>query len=446
MRIQSSPTANSMAILLWGAALLAGCGSSTEVSGDDAKNARGSEWVESSHGKVDPDTSKAFPASRRNLTIALPDSAWTAIVDHLKQACGATTGCSGSILDGFPDVSAWHAADLYADGQKWASVGLRLPSNGEVADAWDAGGYRFPFRITTDKWEKEVPSIKNQRFYGFQKLSLNNLAGDSSGVKHQIAGALYRSRGVPAYRSSLVSLKLAHGRDTLDLGLYSLREMIDGPMLKRWFTGNDGNLYEPNSTLSSFLPADFSDGDNDGTYTDAKLFVLALNAANRTTDRKTWRDNLAASFDVDGFLSWLAVSTAVGDKGSYGSEADNYALYADAGKLHWMALDIDDAFPSGNGLSKGVWHTGAAGTWPLIADLLADSAYCEAYKAKLAPLVAASGPLAAANLTATIDAVAAGSLAGLDPTARTAKLLTFAEQRAGVVDTSLSHHACTNGN
>jgi spore coat protein H len=444
MRISSLRFVTPLGILAASVLLLGGCGSSTEVDDEDSNSDRGSEWVESSHGKVDPDTAKAFPATRRNLTLAIPETTWTAMIAHLSEACGGTTACSGTVLDGFPNVSEWHMADLYADGQKWASVGLKLPSNGDLADAWTAGAKRFPFRITMDKWETAVPSIENQRFYGFQKLSLNNLEDDSSGIKHQIAGVLYRSQGVPAFRSTLVSLKLAHGEDTLDLGLYSMREMLDGPMLNRWFTGNDGNLYEPTSTLATFLAADFAEGDNDGTYSDAKLFVMSLNAANRTLDRAAWRTNLAASFDIDGFLSWLAISTAVGDKGSYGSEAENYALYADGGKLHWMALDIDDAFPSGAGLTRGVWHAGSTGTWPLIANVLADSVYCESYKAKLRGLV--SGPVSTTNLKATIQSIADASLAGLsDATQRTTKLSTFADQRAGVVDTSISNHACPYG-
>jgi hypothetical protein len=64
-----------------------------------------------------------------------------------------------------------------------------------------------------------------------------------------------------------VNLRIAHGtgsRDTADVGVYSLREMIDGPMLKRWFSGSDGNLYEPSSLLgANYSTADFGGGDND---------------------------------------------------------------------------------------------------------------------------------------------------------------------------------------
>lgn len=434
--------------LLLAAGLLCCCGSSTEAEEKGPTTvARGSEWVESSHGKVAPDTASAFPASRRTLTISVSDATWNSMVASLAEACGgsgASSTCTGSSLDDFDSVSAWRTADLLADGQKWSSVGIKLPSNGDLADAWKADSRRFPFRITMDKWEKEIPSIDNQRFYGFQKLSLENLEGDSTGLRHQVAGSMYRAQGVPALRSTLVSLKLTHGSTTIDLGLYFLREMIDGPMLSRWFSGNDGNLYEPASTLASFAKTDFDEGGNDGTFADAIAFVGALNASNRTTAPDAWRTALGQTFDVDGFVSWLAVSTVLGDEGSYGKDAENYALYADGGKLRWMALAADKTF---KGTSRGVWHVGASPTWPLIANVLADSVLCESYKAKVGALVASTGPMSPANLAAVINSAASPSLSGLgDAASRPAKLLAFASARKGVVDTSLANHACPSRN
>jgi len=408
---------------------------------------RGPEWVESSHAKLPPDTARAFPAARRDLLLSIDDATWNSMLASLAQACGpsATSNCTGSSLDKYDSVSAWRVADLRADGQKWATVGVRMVSNGDLADAWKAGNHRFPLRITMDKWEKEFPTIDNQRFYGFQKLSLSNLSGDSTGLRHQVASIAYRSQGVPAYRSSLVSLRLAHGADTLDLGLYSLREAIDGPMLSRWFSTDSGNLYEPSSSLAAFNQTEFVEGDNDGSFSDVRGFVQALNASNRTTAPAEWRTTLAATFDVDGFLDWLAVSTILGDHGSYGSDTGNYALYADGGKLHWMALALDQTLPTGSGLTRGIWHTGS--TWPLIADLLADPVLCESYKTKVRAMTTGTGALTSTKIAELFATTAAASLSGLsDATARREKLLLFANGRQGVVDTSLANHTCPTGN
>lgn len=445
--------------MLLGVVVLWGCGSSTESDDtpQDPPVARGSEWVESSHGKLDvPDTTGAFPTlARRKMVISFSHQTWDTILANLKTACGetgASATCTGSGLDAFEAVSAWHEADLVTDGQRWATVGIRLPSNSDVANAWKASQTRprFPFRVTMDKWEKEHPTIDNQRFYGFQKLTLSNLDGDSTLLRHQVASAVYRSKGVPTYRGTIVSLFVAHGpgiNDTIDMGVYSLREAIDGPMLKRWFSGSDGNLYEPVSMLgAAYSTSEFAEGQNDKTYTDVIAFMGALHASNRTTDREAWRTALNRTFNVGGFLDWLAISTVLGDDGSYGFDDENYALYADQGKLHWMALDLDNTFPlknDGSGISRGVWHADeiAAGA-SLIKHVLEDSILCASYKSKVAAY--AESELAGGGVTARATALASQLLPGADPkfVAFAEKLKAYGGLRKPYIDTSLANNAC----
>lgn len=448
--------------LLLGAVVLWGCGSSTESDDktQDPPVVRGSEWVESSHGKLDvPDTTGAFPTlARRKMVISFSQQTWDTILANLKTACGetgASATCTGSGLDAFDAVSAWHEADIVTDGQRWATVGIRLPSNSDVANAWKASqsSPRFPFRITMDKWEKEHPTVDNQRFYGFQKLSLSNLSGDSSLLRHQVASAVYRSKGVPAYRSTIVSLFVAHGsgiNDTINMGVYSLREAIDGPMLKRWFSGADGNLYEPVSKLgSNYTTAEFSEGQNDKTYTDVIAFMGALHGANRTTDPAAWRASLERTFDVGGFLNWLAISAILGDNGGYGFDDENYALYADQGKLHWMSLDLDNTLPvkssasPGKGIYRSIWHADeiTAGA-SLIKHVLEDSVLCESYKTKVAGYAASE--LAGGGVTARVTALASQLLPGTDASVASyvEKLKAYAEVRKTTVDSSLANNAC----
>ncbi len=434
--------------LLAAASLFWSCGSSTDVEKEEEPGiVRGPEWVESTHGNVPADTLAAFPqARRRTLVLSMPDTAWTGMLESMHQACGSGTAisvnCTGAGLDAFPDVSAWHEGDLLADGQRWASIGFRLRSNGELADAWKAGTRRFPFRITMDKWEDLRPTIKNQRFHGFQKLSLLSLADDSTLLRHHAASTLYRAAGVPVLRGTLVDFRLAHGSDTIDMGVYALREAVDEPFLGRWFSAKTGNWYEPSSILSSYVAAEFTEGDNDGTRTDVQVFFGALNDSRRTTDPAAWRASMRSAFNVAGFLKWLAVSTAMVDRGSYGYKAENYGLYADQGKLHWVALNADETFPTGNGIYRDVWHTDAATSWPLINKVLADSAFCAEYVANTRSLVASTGPLAPSNLEASLR-VSGQILTGLpDAEARIQRLLGFVQARAGVVDSSLSAHPC----
>lgn len=387
------------------------------------------------------------------MILSFSDTAWKSIGDALTAACGAdgsSGSCTGSGLDLFPNVSEWHKADIVIGGATWKNVGIRLRSNSQLAAAWKARTFAFPFRITMDKWEDEFPTIKNQRFYGFQKLSLVSLADDSTLLRHQVASAAYRAKGVPAFRSTIVSVRIAHGTgrdDTIDAGCYSMREMLDGPMFKRWFSASGGNLYEPASFLGA---ADLSNttafgGEGVKDYSDIKAFMAALHSSDRTSDASTWRKNLVATFDVDGFIRWLAISTVLGDRGGYGYENGNYALYADQGKLHWMALDLDDALPSAakspKAYYRGVWHTeevanGAA----LISYLLADPSYCEQYKTLLADYAASE--LSGGALPARVAALASQLLPSGSAAADEIKTSAYAATRKATIDSSLAAHAC----
>ncbi|HNY32161.1 MAG TPA: CotH kinase family protein [Fibrobacteria bacterium] len=427
-------------LLFWG------CGESTNVPEEEKTSKpdvdRGSEWVESSHGERPSDTTGAFPPAIRSMVIAMPDSTWTNMTQALHKVCGAMGGngvCTGSQLDASPAVSAWRKGNLLADGQVWASVGFRFRSNSDLAETWTKGTNRYPFRLTMDKWEDDVPSIKNQRFYGFKKLTLTSLAGDSSALRHQVASAIYRSQGVPALQGAVVDLKLARGSDTLDLGLYALREVPDGPILSRWFADGSGNQYEPSSTLGTYVKGEFSEGENDGSHTDVIAFLAALNSNERTTNPDAWRNSLRKVFDVDGFVRWMAVSQALGDNGSYGRESGNYGLYGLKGTVHWMALDLDKTFPAGGSRTRGVWYPGTAGSWPLVEKILADSTLCEEYSRQLRAMVT-TGDGSTERLGAFIRRFANSTNPAAEP--RLASLFDFAAKRPGVVDSSLAAHPC----
>lgn len=429
-------------ILLFALAGFLGCSSSPVESSGDPAVARGSEWVESSHGKVAPDTAKAFADTLRAVTIELSAVDWTQMVDAVATACGAvgtaTTTCTGGKLDSLPVFSRWFSAEIVADGQRWSHVGFRLNGNSDLVKAWQSGRARFPFKLTMDKLEDSFPSIKNQRFYGFKKLEMENLQSDPSLVRHRVGSSVMRAFGVPAPFDQLVRLTLAHGSGSEDLGIYSLREVLDKPILDRWFGDHSGNLYVPSSSFKTFDPSDFEeDGVTDDS--DVRALVSALNASSRTSSPATWRQGLSATFDASAFLRWLAVTTALRTGGVYGSKAEGYGLYDQAGRMRWISKGMDGAFGSH---SPGVWHPEAGENWPMVSFLLADPSWCAEYASDLKSLAASGGLVASATLQARINSKAAvvRSVAGVD--AATATMLDFAAIRAGEIDTSIRNHPC----
>jgi spore coat protein H len=420
-------------------AVLVGCGGpGDDVPPVDASAARGPEWDEPSHGNVAPDADAAFPAQARTVRVTMTEEAWTTVRAQMEEYCnafgsgmGRCTGGDGP-LDMVPDeAQAWVPVTLEADGHTWRHVGLRLKGNSSLTSAWGSGSYALPFRLTMDKFEADEPSIDDQRFYGFQKLALSNNSRDASGVRELLAGAVFEDAGVPVSRSSPAQVTLVIGDQVVSEALYTLVEIPDEPLLTRVFGDDDGALYKPESTLASYVADEFADDDVDD-YGPAEGFIAALTDELRTSDPGAWRLELETRFDVDGFLRYLAVNTALLNWDAYGQMAHNYYLYDFDGQLQWIAWDLGLSFSAagggpgggpGGGLSTtSIWYESTDATWPLIRYLLDDPIYCQAYADTTAELL--DGALSAtvleghlASAEAAVTGYATGEL-GVDLAAR----------------------------
>ena len=60
-----------------------------------------------------------------------------------------------------------------SEGKTWWYVGIRFKGNSSLMSTWSSGIYKLPppTRIST-RWEDDHPEIADQRFFGFEKLSL----------------------------------------------------------------------------------------------------------------------------------------------------------------------------------------------------------------------------------------------------------------------------------
>lgn len=429
-------------VLLGAMAGLSGCSSTSEVVATASEH--GSEWVESSHGNVASDTAQAFPDTVRTLTVELSASDWASLASSLTLRCGAfgsgSSSCTGSSFDAV-DASGWLDATVRTDGQTWLHVGMKLRGNSELVKAWEDSSLALPFKFSMDKWEDSFSTIKNQRFYGFQKLQLTSLRSDSSGLRERLAGAMLRQVGVPAPYSAPVRVILVLGTQRVDAGLYSMAEAVDGPLLKRSFGESTGNLYEPSSSFQLFNSSDFEGDDNDGTYSDVKNLYFALHAATRTTAPAQWRSDLKSVFDVDGFLKWLAVNTAIRNTESYGTDANGYFLYNKAGVLEWGAEGLVKTFKPATALNASVWHPAAGELWPVISYVLADSLWCHQYKSTLTGLrttilTPSNLQALAAKYSGSVTASQSSASAGI------ASLTLTWTDRLTQIDTSLAAHTC----
>lgn len=342
-------------------------------------------------------------------------------------------------------------ATLAYDGREWPHIGVRYKGNSSLM-AGSGLRSKLPFRLDFDKYEKEFPETRDQRFYGFGALTFSSNVGDDSQLREVLATEILRDRGIAAARAAFSRVFVDVGGGPEYWGLYSMIEdPSDGGMLTAQFGGGGGNLYKPEGPGADWTVFDrrgFVKKTNvkNPDYADVAAAVEALHAS--TDNRAAWRAGLEATFDVDLFLRWLATNTLIDNWDAYGVMAHNYYLYADPGaqgRLRWIPWDHNFAFGAapafgGRGFPGGergsgvppalrggpgapprmpfggggdVLHNNASESWPLIQRLLADEVYAARYRTFLrSSMEGLSAEAAFAARARELHALVAASVVG----------------------------------
>ena len=202
------------------------------------------------------------------------------------------------------------------DDVTFHNVGLRLKGNSSLVNSWRSGVEKLPFRLNFDELEDPYPEIRDQTFFGFPNLNLTNNSQDASFLRAKVVGDLFLESGVSAARTAFVRVFLDRGEGTNYLGLYTLVEVPDAPMLVAQFGSSDGNLYKPAGTgarWTIFDPESFPKKTNerDEDWTDIEDAIEVLHESRASPE--VWRTRLEARFGVASFLRWLALNTIIGN-------------------------------------------------------------------------------------------------------------------------------------
>jgi spore coat protein H len=250
----------------------------------------------------------------------------------------------------------WVPVTVRHEGGVWTDVGMRYKGNSSLMSANMSQNGKVPFRLRFDRFEDEVPGTRNQRFYGFQRLTFSSNFTDDSQLHEVLATEVLRDRGVPAARAAFYRVMVDVGQGPEYWGLYTMIEdPADGAMLDAQFGSRTGHLYKPEGAGASWVRFDAGSfenrtGGNPDGAADVEAAIAALHAPR--DDAARWRQLLEATFDVDQFLRWLAVNTAIENWDTYGVFAHNYYLYGDPaqdGRLRWIPWDHNMAFGMGPG-------------------------------------------------------------------------------------------------
>jgi spore coat protein CotH len=293
-------------------------------------------------------------------------------------------------VDLIGDDPSYFPVTVQADDHTWCSVGMRWKGNATLSQSWNAGIGKLPFRLDFEHYEDEMPEVDNQRFYGFRELGFGNGQGDATLIRDVMASEILEDAGLPAAHNAFYRVTLDFGQGPVYMGLYTVVEDPSDAMMDRVFGDDSGNLYKPEgdcANFTCFAEDSFEKKSNAkaGDYSDVMAVQAALYADR--SDEAAWRAGLEATFDVDGFLHWLAVNAAIENWDANVAMAHNYYLYGDPaqdGRMTWIPWDHNLSLMDGFQGSSDPLLADVSADWPLIRFLLDDPIYSATYKEYLA--------------------------------------------------------------
>lgn len=348
------------------------------------------DWTTDTHSKdADPNFDEVFEDNAvKRIDIVISESNWQSMLTDMTSMYGTFGTGRGSFSDDDEDP-IFVPSEVFYNGIEWYKVGVRFKGNSSLASSWSSGVLKLSFKLDFDEFEDDYPQIKNQRFYGFKKLSLKNNYLDKSNLREKVAADVFRNAGLAVSNTAFYTVYVDNGDGPQYFGLYTLVEEVDDTVIDTQFTSGDGNLYKPDGDAASFASGTFDEdeyvkknNEDEADFTDVQSLLTILHDGSRTSDAATWRTNLETVLDTDVFLKYLAVNTIIQNWDTYGRMTHNYFLYnnPETSKLNWIPWDNNEALQTGN--MGGAYNLNFSGLssskWPLIGYLYQD----EVYKAK----------------------------------------------------------------
>ncbi|MFR9515253.1 MAG: CotH kinase family protein, partial [Rikenellaceae bacterium] len=358
------------------------------------------DWTEMTHSNaVDPNYDIVFAQGEvLRIDITISSSSWSAMWSDLSSniSSGGMAGMFGgnnmnSDLDFTP---IWVPCTVTFNETDWYEVGVRFKGNSSLSSTYSSGNKKLSMKLDFDQYEDDYPALKNQRFYGFKQLNLNNNYNDESLMREKVGADLFRQFGVAAAQTSFCAIYIDYGSGSQYFGIYTIVEEVDDSLIdnKDWFSDGSGNLYKPEDDAASFKSGTYDTSEfnlktntDAPNYSDVRALYDALHDSSRTSNNATWQAQLESVFNVDRFLKWLAANTVIQNWDTYGNMTHNYYIYTNPedGLITWIPWDNNEAFQDGNNSIEVDEMTRVSSSWPLISYLFDVAEYEEIYKGYL---------------------------------------------------------------
>jgi spore coat protein CotH len=227
------------------------------------------------------------------------------------EALNRVTGSSDPAQDIYVHAGFRYGAETLPD------IGLRIKGEASFRKL----DKKAPFKLKFDEF------VKNLSFRGLKRLTLNNMVEDPSFLAERMAYYFYRTAKLPAPRcnSAVVYVNNAF------YGVYANVEAEDKPFLRRWFTSDEGNLYEEGQ--KDFVPGAETAFDLETNETANDRSDLAnLIAVFQSTTPANFVSTLGAVLDIPHYFRFTAAEAAVNQWDMYSYTVfypNNFRIYHD---------------------------------------------------------------------------------------------------------------------
>lgn len=372
-----------------------------EVQEEIVDTADYADWTDTTHGSlVEPDYSIVFKQNEvLRFDIKISSDDWSTMQADLAANLSSSSGRPGgapTTLDSDYDP-VWVPCSFNYNDTEWYHVGIRYKGNSSLQSAYQSGNKKLSLKIDFDEFEKDYPTMNDQRFYGFRQLNLNNNYDDASLMREKVGADLFRQFGLVSAQTAFCVVYLDNGTGPQYYGVYAIVEEVDDTVLDDQFADGSGNLYKPDGDAATFANGTYDTDEfylktnlETADYTDVKSLYDVVNSSVRTSDIDTWKTNLEAVFDVDTYMKWLAANTVIQNWDTYGKMSHNYYLYnnPENNLLTWIPWDNNEALQAGKlGSALSLSLSEVSSSWPLIKYLIGVDEYKQSYESYLQEFV-----------------------------------------------------------
>jgi hypothetical protein len=238
------------------------------------------------------------------------------------------------------DNETYVIGSFACSGERVESVGIRYKGN----SSYKMGGPKKSYKIDFNLF------IPGRKWRGIKKLNFNNNWKDPSCMREKVSYDLFRSLGVPGSRTGYANVYM---NNTL-MGLFTIVQQVDSDFLDEHFGCSDGNLFKKVVRLGDDMDYLGENKENYKAFYELKTNELKddysglihfLDVLNNTPDLD-FGPELEKVFNVDSFIDWLVVNTAVVSLDAYSGSGNNYYLYEnpDTGRFEFIPWDLNMAF------------------------------------------------------------------------------------------------------